>query len=51
MAYREVKYKGEGMRNLNKRLEEIYRRGEEVIHFELVSIEVDSLKGSKANNE
>ena len=39
MPYREVKYKGEGMRNLNKRLEEIFRRGEEVIHFELISIE------------
>jgi len=53
MAYREVKYKGEGLRNLNKRIEEIFRRGEEVIYWELISIDVGrpkTLKGRKANN-
>ncbi len=38
MVYREVNYRGEGKRSLEKKLEEIKERNEEIIRFEIITI-------------
>lgn len=38
MTYREVIYKGESLKVLNKRIEEIFRRNEVIISFEIKTI-------------
>ena len=39
MTYREVTYKGEGEENLQKRIDEIIARNEQIIKFEIVTYE------------
>jgi len=37
MPYREVTYKGQGEKNIQKRLEEIKERGETILFFEIIA--------------